>query len=276
MAPVPAQRSLGFRLLTPPIDGLSLENKRRAAQGEAVPLPFQPDVQQQMYLHGAVVIEQSIVGRPLFLGQQLFARLAATSAKFTVLETKLGEVQLQPATLLEKQSVVARINELRKRGQATGFVSLQDYDEKIAQGTALSTYPTDLAGVDPFEAAVSASAKSGKQRASGAPLPCPHRPERVHAQPQSLLRCLSWEQCREFEGFSGPAYAYLKLGADCSSWHREQLDGDTLHEQISGVRLCGVCFAHACSPTPVCGLCRYVCDYASQALRLAQTGARYG
>jgi hypothetical protein len=239
LVPIPAQRSLGLRLLTPPIDGLVAddfgeeEQKQKKKQprpaAAAIPVPFQADVQDSINQHGAVVVEQAIVGRPLFLGQQLFSGLAATAAKLTVLETQLGEVQLKPSTLLENKSVVARINELRRQGQATGFVSLQDYDEKIAQGTALSAYPTDLAGVDPYEAAAAAAAESAAQS--------PHRPELVHSHPQSLLRCLSWAECQAFEGFSGQAYAYLKLGADCSSWHREQLDGDTLHEQVAGTSL---------------------------------------
>jgi hypothetical protein len=212
------------------------------------PVPFQLDVQETMNLLGSVVVEQSIVGRPLLLGQQLFSGLASTSATFTVRQTKLGEIEFKQPVLLEDQSVVSRLNDQRNQGLATGFLSLEDYDQKIAAGTTLSQYPTDLAGFDPYQTAAAASASAGKTerkskgKAAGKqalsplerPVLSPHRPECIHAHGQSLLRCLSWAQCREFEGFSGDAYAYLKLGADASSWHREQLDGDTLHEQISG------------------------------------------
>jgi hypothetical protein len=128
---------------------------------------------------------------------------------------------------------------LRDSGLPTGFLDLVDYDKKIASGTVKSSYPTDLENVDPFELAVTSKAsgkdaKSSSSSSSRGASTSAYRPEAVHAHPRSLLRCLGWEQCKRFPGFSGHAYQYWKLGADASSWHREQLDGDTVHEQISG------------------------------------------
>jgi hypothetical protein len=97
LVPVPKARTLGLRVLTPAID-------------VDVALPFQADVQQAMYVHGAVVVQQSVVGRPLLVGQQLFSGLASTSAKVRVSESLLEEVQMERTTLHPKHSIVQRIN----------------------------------------------------------------------------------------------------------------------------------------------------------------------